>query len=506
MAAENILECTNVSKTFGATRALDAVQLIVKKGDVHCILGENGAGKSTLIKILCGVHRPDKGSVIRLNGEEVSFHDAKDAADHGIVAVFQELSIIGGLSVAENLFLGIEPRKKNGLIDYRKLNEEAQRIMDYVGLENVHPEVKAKQYSLAQRQLMEVCKALAKHPQVVIFDEATSALSNKEVDLLFALIRKLKSEGVTSLFISHRMSEIAQICDSGSVYRDSHYIASFIQSEVEEAQLLNWIVGREVKDVYPPRNVVKEKKTALRIEHLSGPKLKDICLEIYRGEIFGIAGLQGHGQRDFLYTLFGAMRASGGEAFIEGKPMKMHDIGKSIEEGLVLVPEERKIDGLMLNRSVNENMMLMTLKKRAKASFISTKKESEAYGRMSSMMNLKAADPGIEVESLSGGNQQKVVIAKALLTDAPIILLADPTRGIDIGAKAEIYKIINQLAAEGKTVLLYSTEMSELVYLANRIAVFKQGEVVALLEEEEISEFNIISNALGAGQKGEEEA
>ncbi len=501
-----ILECTNISKTFDKTKALDQAELRCRRGEVHCILGENGAGKSTLIKILCGVHKPDPGAVIKLDGQEVSFSSPSDAARKGIVAVFQELSIISGITVAENIFLGMEPRKRNHLVDYAKMNREAEEIMAYVGVSGVSPTAMAGKLSLAERQLLEVCKAVAKKPRIIIFDEATSALSEREVQILFGFIKKLKRQGVTSLFISHRMAELAQVADGGSVYRDSRYIASFAWGKVSEQQILNWIVGREVTDIYPPRHAVTGGETALSIRHLRmGNKLRDISVDIRKGEIFGIAGLQGHGQSEFLYAVFGNYKEAEFSAEIFGKPVRIHGIPDAIRNGLALVPEERKLDGLMLERSVLENMTLMTLKRHAKGGVMRAAEETKSYGAMRELLQIKAASPRSEARELSGGNQQKVVIAKALLTEAPIILLADPTRGIDIGAKLEIYKVINKLAEEGRTILYYSTEMSELIYLANRVAVFQEGAIAAILEEDEISDMNIMRYAMGAGGQGEGE-
>lgn len=494
-----ILDCTHVSKTFGKTHALSDAELHCKEGEVHCILGENGAGKSTLIKILCGVHKPDPGAVIKLDGKEISFSSPSDAAAHGIVAVFQELSIISGITVAENIFLGVEPRRKNHLIDYEKMNQEALRIMEYVGISGISPTAMAGRLSLAERQLLEVCKAVAKKPRIIIFDEATSALSKKEVQILFTFIKKLKSEGVTSLFISHRMEELAQIVDGGSVYRDSHYIASFEWGKVSEQQILNWIVGREVRDIYPPRNKVTTDEIALSIRHLSmGKKVRDVSIDVRKGEILGIAGLQGHGQTEFLYTIFGNYKDATGEIKVNGEPAKIKGIPCAIQKGLSLVPEERKLDGLMLERSILENMTLMTLKKHSRGGVLDRKCELKSYADMQKLMQIKAASPDTLAGELSGGNQQKIVIAKALLTDAPIILLADPTRGIDIGAKLEIYRVINELAADGKAVIYYSTELSELIYLANRVAVFVDGRIAAVLEEDEISDMNVMKYAMGA--------
>ena len=496
------LECYNVSKTFGVVKALDNAQLSCSEGEVHCILGENGAGKSTLIKILCGVYEPDPGAVIKLDGQEVHFDSPIDAAAKGVAAVFQELSIIPGISVADNIYLGLEPRKKNGQVDYKQLYKDTQEVLDYVGLDiDLHE--RAGDLPVSKRQLIEVCKALAKKPKVLIFDEPTSSLSKEEVDILFRLIAKLKAEGRVLIYISHRMSELAQIADAGSVFRDSHYIASFRWGEASNDQLINWIVGREMSDIYPPRHKVQSDEIALDIRGLERVgSFLPTSIKIRKGEILGIAGLQGHGQVPFLNTIFGITPADAGEVWLNGQKIDVSRPARAIKNGVALVPDERKNDGLMLKRSVKENMMLMTLDRRSPNGILSDAKEKADYERMKEVMNIKAANMDIEADALSGGNQQKIVIGKILLTDAPVILLADPTKGIDIGAKSEIYKTINDLAEEGKTILLYSTEMEEIISLANRVAVFRMGKIAGILEEENISESEIIKLSFGMDEEG----
>ncbi|MBE5996164.1 MAG: sugar ABC transporter ATP-binding protein [Lachnospiraceae bacterium] len=496
------LECSNVSKTFGVVKALNNVQLSCNAGEVHCILGENGAGKSTLIKILCGVYEPDPGAVIKLDGQEVKFNSPIDAAAKGVAAVFQELSIISGLSVADNIYLGLEPKKKNGQIDYKKLYKDTQEILDYVGLD-IDPQERAGDLPVSKRQLIEVCKALAKQPKVMIFDEPTSSLSKEEVEILFRLIFKLKEEGRVLIYISHRMSELAQIADAGSVFRDSNYIASFRWGEASNEQIINWIVGRKVSDVYPERHKVTSEEIALEVRGLERVgSFFPTSLKVRKGEIMGIAGLQGHGQVPFLNTIFGITPADAGEVYLNGKRIDVSRPARSIKNSVALVPDERKNDGLMLKRSVKENMMLMTLDRRSPSGILSYAKEKADYERMKEIMNIKAENMDIDADALSGGNQQKIVIGKILLTDAQVILLADPTKGIDIGAKSEIYKTINDLADMGKTVLLYSTEMEEIIALSNRVAVFRAGRVAGILDEKDINEAEIIKLSMGIGEEG----
>ncbi|MBQ1390601.1 MAG: sugar ABC transporter ATP-binding protein [Firmicutes bacterium] len=416
--------------------------------------------------------------------------------------MFQELSIIPGLSVADNIYLGLEPKKKNGQIDYKKLHKDTQEILDYVGLD-IDPQERAADLPVSKRQLVEVCKALAKKTKVLIFDEPTSSLSKEEVDILFRLIFKLKEEGRVLIYISHRMGELAQIADAGSVFRDSHYIASFRWGEASNEQLIHWIVGRKMSDIYPPRHKVESDEIALEIKGLERVgSFLPTSVKVRKGEILGIAGLQGHGQIPFLNTIFGITPADAGAVSLNQKVIDVSRPARSIKNGIALVPDDRKNDGLMLKRSVKENMMLMTLDRRSPNGILSNAKENADYARMKEVMNIKAANMDIEADSLSGGNQQKIVIGKILLTDNPVILLADPTKGIDIGAKSEIYKTINNLADEGKTILLYSTEMEEIIALSNRVVVFRVGKVAGILEEKDINESEIIKLSMGIGEEG----
>ncbi|MEB3103797.1 sugar ABC transporter ATP-binding protein [Ferviditalea candida] len=490
-----LIEADGLNKNYGGVRALIDAKFSCARGEVHALLGENGAGKSTLIKILCGVVKPDSGR-IRMQGKEVEINSPMDAVRHGIVAVFQELSLVPDLSVAENIYLGHEPKNKFGLIDFKKTNEMAHELLNELGFE-IDSKALVRDLPLAQKQLVEISKALSRNPQLIIFDEATSALGQHEVNQLFTLIKRLTKQEKTVVFISHRMNELHQIADRATIFRDTRYITTFDWGTVGNEQIVNWIAGRDLNETFSKRKKMETKEIALDIRNLSsGRRLRNINLQVRKGEILGIAGLQGHGQSDFLRALFGAYPVEQGEIKLYGRDVSLKSPEAAIKQGIALVPEERKTDGLLLTRSVRENLALMTLDRRQTAGLINTKEEDSAVDQTVAMLNIKTHDLNQEVGNLSGGNQQKVVIGKAILTHAKVLLLADPTRGIDVGTKAEIYQLMNKLTEEGMTILFYSTELAELIHVCHRVAVFKQGQIVAILEEEEVNELNIINAAL----------
>ncbi len=492
---KTILNLEQVSKKYANTVALNKVDFSCKAGEIHAIIGENGAGKSTLIKILAGVVNWDEGTYL-LNGNTTKFKDPREAESEGVVAVFQELSLIPHLTVYENIYLGNE-YLKNGLVDYNKMQKNATILFEELNFD-IDANALVSELSLEKKQLVEIAKAIAKNPKIIIFDEATSALDTQQVQNLFVLIRKLKEQGKTIIFISHRMDELEQITDRASVFRDAQYITTFDWGTVSNAQIIDWVVGE--KTTYKVDAEIKSKKTQeqLVIENLCVDKtLDNINLTIYKGEILGIAGLKGHGQSEFLYALFGALAVTQGDISLDGKLLKKLNPKKCIKNGIALVPEERKTEGLILSRSVKENMALMTLDIRSLFGFIKVKQELDDVAKITELMHIKAENPDVSSGSLSGGNQQKIVLGKAILTGAKVLLLADPTRGIDIGAKREIYKVMRQLAQDGISVVFYSTETSELVDLCDRVAVFKGGQIVTVLESENLSEHAIIGHALG---------
>lgn len=492
---EMILQAKNIRKRFGGIQALAGCDLTCYKGEVHALIGENGAGKSTLIKILCGVEHQDEGEVI-YKGEKTDIKSPSDAVKLGIVPIFQELSLIRDLSVAENIYLACEP-KKNGLIDFKKMTQDAQKILDSL---NFHIDARAliRQLSLAEQQLVEIAKAISKEPEVLIMDEATSALGQEQVENLFSIIRRLAKEGKSIIFISHKMNELAEIADRATIYRDAHYVVSFRWGEYSNDEIISAIAGRKIESSFPQKKDVHQNEVVLSAEHLCYKNiLRDVSISVRRGEIFGIAGLNGHGQVEFLNALFGAQKLDRGTVLLEGKKIKLRSPKLALRQGISMTPADRKNDGLLLTRSIRENISLMILDKISRLGVIDSGKENKGIDEMVELMKIKMDRPEQESGTLSGGNQQKIVLGKAILTHSAILLLADPTRGIDVGTKTELYQLIYRLADSGITILLYSTEYTELLGLCNRVAVFKAGEIVAVLEGETLTEREILKASLG---------
>ena len=495
-----ILQAKNISKRFGGIRALVESELTCYKGEVHALIGENGAGKSTLIKILCGVEQQDEGDVI-YKGEKVNITCPDDATKMGIVSVFQELSLVRDLSVAENIYLGYEP-KKRGFIDLKKMYRDAQALLDLLHFD-IDARALVRQLSLADQQQVEIAKAISKDPDVIIMDEATSALGKEQVENLFRIIREMAGNGKTIIFISHKMNELSELADRATVYRDAHYVTSFKWGECTNGEIIQFIAGRKISDSFPQKKSVNTEDYVLQVEKLSyQEKLKQVSLSVKRGEIFGIAGLSGHGQVEFLDTLFGAIKPDTGIIKVNGKQVKLNSPQAALHNKIAMTPADRKNDGLLLTRSIRENISMMVLDKISHFGVINSKKENEGINEMVDLMKIKIDNPQQLSGTLSGGNQQKIVLGKAILTKAEILLLEDPTRGIDVGTKTELYALIRKLADSGITVLLYSTENSELLGLCNRIAVFKGGTVVKILDEKEMSEQAILKAGLGIEEEG----
>ncbi|MBS6776935.1 MAG: sugar ABC transporter ATP-binding protein [Butyricicoccus pullicaecorum] len=424
---EYVLEMKDISKTFPGVKALDHVQLQVKPGEVHALMGENGAGKSTLMKILMGIYTKDNGGEIIFNGQPYHVSNPKEAMDHGVAMIHQELNPILDMSVYENIFVGREIRK-NGLVDAKAEIAEAEKLIKECGL-HVSPKENLRNLTVAQCQLIEIIKAISINAKVIVMDEPTAAITDREVELLFEHIRSLTAKGVAIIYISHRMDEIFSICDRVSVYRDGQYIGSGDTKDLDEAQLIKMMVGREITDVFPKLeaeigDVVFEAKNIVRADN----KVKGVSLSVRRGEILGIGGLVGAGRSELVEGIFGMHELASGEIFVKGKQVKVHSPKDIIKEGVALITEDRKVTGLNLSGSVNDNIAMVAIKK----------------------LNIKTPSGDQITGNLSGGNQQKIVIAKWLLNDPDIIILDEPTRGIDVGAKRDIYLLLGKLVQQGK--------------------------------------------------------
>ncbi|MEE9453534.1 MAG: sugar ABC transporter ATP-binding protein [Paracoccaceae bacterium] len=500
---QTLVELKNISKNFSETHALRDVSFTCKKGSVHAILGENGAGKSTLIKIISGVLKPSSGDLI-VKGQPVQFSKPSEAAKAGIVCIFQELSLIPDLSVAANISLANPPRRF-GLIDNRVQNKTAESLLAKINCEDVDPRALVRELSLSRRQMVEIAKALGKNPEVLILDEATSALTSRDVETVYDLIGNLRDDGVSCLFISHRMHEVEKLCDTLSVFRNGQHVETFAKGERSDNDIVRLMIGREVGAHFPPKPVYARSNPHLEIKNLTWEtSIKGVNLDLGKGEIVGLGGLDGQGQKELLLALFGVLRGLDGQVLIGGKPTRPNSpaAAKSDKSSIALVPEDRKTEGLMLPMSITDNLIAASFDQVSRYGFISREKEKAAVASGLAKLQIKAGHASDAVATLSGGNQQKVVIAKWLMTDPDIILLNDPTRGIDVGTKKEIYKLMRELADAGKAILFYSTDYAELIGCCNRVAIMYDGAVVSELSGDAITEQAIVAASLNMKTSG----
>ncbi len=506
-AAVPLFRMEGVSKRYGGVRALEEAELSVHSGRVHAILGENGAGKSTLIKVMAGVVAPDKGRMT-LEEREVTFPDPAAANQAGVVCIFQELSLIPDLSVADNIAIS-NPPKRFGLIDRRAQRRIAEEALARAGGEDIHPMAPVKDLPLSRRQIVEIAKALARRPRILILDEATSALTAADVTKVFAVLKRLRSEGLALLYISHRMHEIAEIADECTVFRNGRNVATYRAGTKTDNEVVEMMIGREYSHVFPPKSpaVPGTKPPILEVRKLSWTqRLRDISLAVRAGEVVGLGGLDGQGQRELLLALFGVLKGVSGEIRIDGKPTPIASprIAKSRKIGMALIPEDRKTEGLMLPMPVRDNLSFAALDRLSHGGIIDRTAERKAIGEMIKLLGIRTDGIDIPVGSLSGGNQQKVVIAKWLMVAPRIILLNDPTRGIDVGTKQELYQLLRKLADSGAAIIFYSTDYDELIGCCNRVLVLYDGAVKRTLVEDEITERALVASALNiAADQGE---
>ena len=491
---EYVLEMKDISKTFPGVKALDRVQLQVKPGEVHALMGENGAGKSTLMKILMGIYTKDDGGEILFDGKPYHVSNPKEAMDTGVAMIHQELNPILDMTVYENIFVGREIRK-NGLVDKKAMIEESEKLIAECGL-HVSPTDTLRSLTVAQCQLIEIIKAISVNAKVIVMDEPTAAITEREVELLFGHIRRLKAQGVAIIYISHRMDEIFTICDRVSVYRDGQYIGSGETRDLDEAQLIKMMVGREITDVFPKLEaeigeVVFEAKHIVRADN----KVKDVSISVRRGEILGIGGLVGAGRSELVEGIFGMHKLSGGEIYVKGEKVTVHSPKDIIQKGVALVTEDRKVTGLNLSGTVNDNIAMVAIRKLLSNGLYSKTKARKAAQEYIGKLKIKTPSGDQIVGNLSGGNQQKVVIAKWLLNDPDIIILDEPTRGIDVGAKRDIYLLIGSLVQQGKAVIMISSEIPELMGVCDRIAVMSEGNLSGEVQRGEFSQERIMTLA-----------
>ncbi len=493
---DQVLEARQLSKSFPGVQALKDVNLSVRRGLVHAVTGENGAGKSTLMNILSGLHQPDRGE-IRLRGQPIRLRSPHEALRAGISMIHQELLPFPQLTVAENIWMGREPAGwLPGWVDKPAMNREAERLMERLGT-RLSPTRKMKDLSVAEMQVVEIARALTCQAQVIIMDEPTSALSEREVRTLSELIGDLKRSGVAVIYVSHKLDEIFGLADVVTVLRDGHHVATVDTSELDPGRLIAMMVGRELELETQPRGASAFGEPLLEVHGLSKPgNFRDVSFTARKGEILGIAGLMGAGRTGLIHAICGIDRAVQGEVRVAGRPVRIRGPRDAIASGIAVVTEDRRTYGLVPAMSLKHNLTLASLEKCSRGSFINHRAEARVAGEQIRAFSIRTRDADLEASSLSGGNQQKAVIAKALLTGPSILLLDEPTRGIDIGAKAEIYAIVRRLASEGKAIVMASSEMNEILTLSDRILVMCEGRVTRELDPAKTTQQEIMKWAL----------
>ncbi len=490
------LQAVNIDKRFPGVHALTDVSIDFYPGEVHALLGENGAGKSTLIKILSGVYTPTEGKVF-FEGKGVHFNSPGEALDMGIAVIHQELSIANDLTVAENIFLGTEPKQKNGMfLDRVRMNRDTQRLLDYMKITNIKATDIARHLTAAQQQMVEIAKVINKKAKVVIMDEPTSSLSEHEINALFEQLDNLRKNNVTIIYISHRMAEIFRMCDRATILRDGQKVMTCMVKDVTESEIVSSMVGREIKDYYH-RQSHKRGQEMLRVEGLTrGREFRNISFAAYAGEILGFYGLIGAGRTEVMETIFGARKPESGKVFVQGKEVSFRSPKDAIEHQVGLVTEDRRRTGLMLQASLRHNIVLPSLPyHHRKFNFLDNRWEAETAEGMTKKLRVKTPSINAIIANLSGGNQQKVILAKWLIANSSILILDEPTRGIDVNAKSEFYTLMNDFVEQGGCIIMVSSELPEMLGVADRIIVMREGVQSGELAGIEATERSIIQLA-----------
>lgn len=497
---EKILSLKNISKSFPGVKALEDVSIDFYKGEIHAIMGENGAGKSTLMKILFGLQKQDTGEII-YKGEAVSFSHVADALNRGIAMVHQELAVVPERSVAENIFLGKEPRYKNTpFINKSKMCADTAELFKSMEITGINPSARMKSLSIAQMQLVEIAKAYSYHSDVLILDEATSSITEKETENLFKLLNKMRNDGIAILYISHKMDEVFRISDRITVLRDGKTIGTKMASEMDSDGLIQMMVGREIKNVYP-KVAAAQGKVLLEAKNFSrSEKNDDINLCVRSGEILGIGGLVGAGRSELVESFFGLRNDYSGDLYIHGEKVKIKSPQDAIKHKMALIPEDRRGTGLNLSASVKDNLTIVKLADFCKGGFVKRRAEKSAATEQVKALTIKTPSLNQKAGLLSGGNQQKVVLGKWLMKNCELIIMDEPTRGIDVGAKRDIYLLMNDLVAQGKAVIMISSEIPEIIGMCDRVVVMHEGEMTGELTAQDITQENIMR--LAAGTKG----
>ncbi|WP_131114320.1 sugar ABC transporter ATP-binding protein [Lichenihabitans psoromatis] len=493
-----ILEMRHISKTFPGVKALSNVELTLHQGEILALMGENGAGKSTLMKILSGAYQADAGSEIRINGKPVTINGPLQARDAGISIIYQELALSPNLSVAENIYLGREPRR-GGLIDRAKMMRESSGVLKRLGA-TFEPQTLVSLLSIAERQLVEIARAVHANSRILVMDEPTTALSSRETDRLFATVRQLRQDGMAIIYISHRMAEVYELSDRVTILRDGTYVGTIDRAEMTPEVVVKMMVGRDISSFYKKDHRFQATaEPILEVSHIGdGRRVHDVSFSLHAGEVLGLAGLVGAGRTELARILFGADPHTTGEIKLAGKPVTIRSPQDAIDAGLVYLTEDRKAEGVLLDMSVRDNINLMICGKDAKAGVLDLKHGAERAKAAIAAMTIRVASADVNVGSLSGGNQQKVLLSRLLETKPVVLILDEPTRGVDVGAKSEIYRIIDDLAKAGAGVLVISSELPEVVGIADRVLVMREGHLEGQLEGDRIDQENIIALATAA--------
>ena len=494
--SEYVLELKGITKIFPGVKALNKVQFQLRPGEVHALMGENGAGKSTFIKVITGVHKAEEGEMF-LNGQKVDFKGPRDAQAAGIAAVYQHATSYPDLTVAENIFMGHEIIK-HGIIQWKQMNEEANKLLKRMNAE-FDATAEMGTLSVAEQQIVEIAKALSTNARIIILDEPTASLTKRESEELYRIVDQLREEGVSVIFISHRFEDMYRLATRVTVFRDSQYIGTYNVDEITNADLIKAMVGREINDLFP-KPVVEIGKEMLKVEHLSRTGFfKDISFTLHAGEILGFTGLVGAGRTEVIESVCGITKPDAGKVYLEGKEIHVNKPSDAMDLGIVLLPEDRQKEGLLMSWGLGRNVTLPIMGKYAKGGLNDEKKEREISKELLEEVDTKAVDIFQPASSLSGGNQQKVVVAKALGQEMKVVIMDEPTKGVDVGAKAEIYAIMGDLAKQGYAIILISSEMPEILGMADRIVVMCNGRLTGILNRDEATQEKILDLAMEKG-------
>ena len=491
------VEMRNMFKSYGGVKAVQDVSLLVKPGEIHGLVGENGAGKSTLIKLLSGAEIPDAGEIF-FEGQKVTINNPSDGIAQGVSVIYQEFALVPGISVAENiLFDDLRVMKRINLINWDKLNAKAAGYLNDLGFGDISPSAMVRRLSTSHQQVVEICKALARNANILVLDEPTAVLTHREVEQLFVLLNQLRDRGVSIIYISHRMEEIFRMCDRVTVMKDGRYVDTVVTKEITEQKLVNMMIGRALADYFPKREP-KIGEMLLTAQNLrAGRQVQDVSFEVREGEVMGLYGLVGAGRTEAVRAMTGVDPLEGGKVTLNGKDIVMRTPAEAFSKGVALLPEDRKTEGVLLRMPIKYNITLSSIKNFCKFGVLNLKKEDSFVAGFAKRVSIKAASLMHPVNTLSGGNQQKVAIARLLACGCKILILDEPTRGVDVGAKIEIFNIVNELVGQKYAIVIVSSEMAEVIGMCDRVTVIREGRSVGVLEKEDINEQNIINLSMG---------